>query len=225
MGLFLFFFVFLFSVMSTVSADEMFFVDFYVVDSHGTPLSGVEIEVTGIYGYDEFAYTGNSGYAPRLTLLSDQRNAHYTWTAKYQLHSKNGDFYVPNNYNAVNIVMSDVIVSTPKPSPTPTQTPTVTPSPTPTPTPSSPPTLAPTVPTSPTQAPTLTPTPLSTPSSTVTSTDTPSITPSLTPSSPTPTTQPSPTVPEFSAIIIICLLLICSSFIFMLRKIIVKCIS
>lgn len=109
-GLIVFFFALLISVMPTVKADEMFFVDFYVVDSHGTPIDGVEIEVTGIYDYDEFVYTGSDGYAPRLELFSDHRNAHYNWTATFQLDSESGDFYVPDNYNEVNIVMSDVNV-------------------------------------------------------------------------------------------------------------------
>ena len=130
-GLFLFFFVLLISVMPIVRADEMFFVDFHVVDSQGSPLNGVKIEVKGIYGYDEFAYTGSNGYAPRLTLISDQRNAHYTWTATYQLDSESGDFYVPTNYNTVNIVISDVNAPTPTPSPTPSPTPTASPSPSP----------------------------------------------------------------------------------------------
>ena len=140
-GLIVFFFVPLISIMPIVKADEMFFVDFYVVDSQGTPLNGVEIEVTGIYGYNEFAHTGGNGYAPSLALISDQRNAHYNWTATYQIDSESGDFYVPINYNAVNIVMSDVNVPTPTSSPTlvptsnPTSNPTTGPITTPTPTP------------------------------------------------------------------------------------------
>jgi hypothetical protein len=109
-GLIVFFFIPLISIMPAVKADEMFFVDFYVVDSQGTPLNGVEIEVTGIYDYNEFVYTESDGYAARLELFSDQRNAHYNWTATYQLDSESGDFYVPDNYNEVNIVMSDVNV-------------------------------------------------------------------------------------------------------------------
>jgi hypothetical protein len=109
-GLIVFFFVQLFLLMTIVKADEKFFVDFYVVDSEGTPLDGVEIEVTGIYDYDEIVYTESDGYAPRLELFSDQRNAQYNWTATYQLESESGDFYVPDNYNEVTIVMSDVSI-------------------------------------------------------------------------------------------------------------------
>lgn len=149
----LFFFVPLISVMPTVKADEMFFVDFYAVDSQGTPLSGVKIEVTGIYGYDEFAYTESNGYAPSLELISDSRNAHYIWIATYQLYTESGDFYVPDNYNEVNIVMSDVTVPTP--------TPTLTPTPTATPTPSIQP--SPSASPTPTQTPTSSPSPSPTP--------------------------------------------------------------
>jgi len=104
------FIVQLFLLFPTVKADEKFFVDFYVVDSEGTPLDGVEIEVTGIYNYDEIVFTESDGYAPRLELFSDQRNAQYNWTATYQLDSESGDFYVPDNYNEVTIIMSDVAI-------------------------------------------------------------------------------------------------------------------
>jgi len=167
--LILFFFVPLILVIPRAKADELFFVDFYVEDSQGTPLNGVEIEVTGIYDYHEIVNTGGDGYAPRLELFPDHRNAHYSWTATYQLNSKSGDFYVPDNYNAVNIVMLDVNAPTPTPSPTPT----LTPSPTPTPTPTSTPTSTPT-PHSPTPTPTTSPTtpPTTTPNSTPTTTPT-----------------------------------------------------
>lgn len=118
-GLILFFFAHLISVMPSVKADEMFFVDFYVVDSQGTPLDGVRIEVTGIYSYDEIVYTESDGHAPRLELFSDHRNAQYNWTATYGLDSESGDFYVPDNYNSVDIVMLDVPSSGPTPTPTP----------------------------------------------------------------------------------------------------------
>jgi hypothetical protein len=139
--LILFFFTTLISATPIINADEMFFADFYVVDARGTPLNGVEIEVTGIYNYYEIVYTESNGYATRLALFSDQRNAHYTWKATYQNASESGDFYVPNNYNAVNIVMSDVDAPTPTPhtTQTPASSPTpataTTPSPTQTPTP------------------------------------------------------------------------------------------
>ena len=118
-------------VMPTVSADEMFFVDFYVVDSQGNPLNGVLIEVTGIYNYNEIVYTESDGYTPRLALFSDQRNAHYTWTATYQNDTETGDFYVPDNYNAINIEMLEVNAptSTPNTTPTPTPTSAITPTP------------------------------------------------------------------------------------------------
>lgn len=65
-GLIVLFLIPLILVTPTVKADELFFVDFYVVDSRGTPLNGVEIEVTGIYGYDEIVYTESDGYSPHL---------------------------------------------------------------------------------------------------------------------------------------------------------------
>jgi hypothetical protein len=197
-------FVPLIPVMPTVKADEKFFVDFYVVDSQGTPLNGVKIEVKGVYGYDEIVYTGSDGYAPRLELFSDQRNALYNWTTTYQLDSESGDFYVPNNYNSVNITMSDVTVSTPSPTPTPITTP----SPTSTPTPTPSPTPSPTTTDAPSPTPTPTPTPTSNPTSNPTAnpTTTPTPTPTKNTQTPTPTptpTQstnspsPSPSIPEF----------------------------
>jgi hypothetical protein len=195
-------------VMPTVRADEMFFVDFFVVDSGGVPLSGVEIEVTGINNYHEFVHTGSDGYAPRLTLISDQRNAHYFWTVTYQLESESGDFYVPNNYNPVNIVMSDVGVSTPTPSPSPTPTPTSAVTLTPTPSPSAPPSSSP----SPTTNPTTNPT--STINHTVDPTAAPTANPNQVPTqSPTvtlstATPQPSPTMPEIPFLIIPALMVV-----------------
>ena len=204
-GLIALFFATLISTMPAVKADEKFFVDFYVADSQGTPLDGVEIEVTGIYNYDEIVYTESNGYAPRLELFSDQRNAHYTWTATYQLDSQSGDFYVPDNYNSVNIVMSDV--NTPTPTPSPTPPPTATPSPTPPPTPN--PTTSPSD--TPLPAPTSTPTvaPQSTP--TPTPAGSPSITASPTPQptqNPTPTPETTPTFLYFAAGTIVSFLVI-----------------
>ncbi len=207
-GLIVFLFVPLISVMPTIKADEMFFVDFYAVDSQGTPLNGVEIETTGSYGYHEFVYTGSNGHAPRLALISDLRNAHYNWTATYQHDSESGDFYVPINYNDVNIVMSDVNVPTQTPNPTPSTTPTIAPSPTlaPTSNPTSNPTASQTTPT---------PTPSLTPSSTQNPTTVPTQAPSSQPTanptmntsiSPTANPTPTPTVPELPSLLVLTIL-------------------
>ena len=197
-ALFLAFFVLSISGLSTVRADEMFFVDFYVVDSQGSPLNGVQIEVTGVYNYDEITYTGSDGYAPSLTLLSDQRNVQYNYTATYQQITQNGDFYVPNNYNGVNIAMVDVNEPTPSPTPSP-------PPPTASPSPSPPVTQNPT--TNPTSNPTSNPTAnqIATPAPGHST----AITPTPTENSQTtaPTAEPSPTVPEFPSILAITVLI------------------
>jgi hypothetical protein len=208
-GLIVFLFVPLISVMPTTKADEMFFVNFYAVDSQGTPLNGVKIEATGSYGYHEFVYTGSNGYAPRLALISDLRNAHYTWTATYQHDSESGDFYVPINYNDVNIVMSDVNVPTPTPNQTPSTTPTIAPSPTlaPTSNPTSSPTASP-IPT-PTPTTSLTPSPTQNPTTVPTQAPTsqPTANPTMNTSiSPTANPTPTQTVPELPSLLVLTIL-------------------
>jgi hypothetical protein len=184
------------------------------VDSR-TPLSGVE-RGYGIYGYDEFTHTGVMVMHPALHFFGSA-NAHYTWTAKYNSILKTVTF-VPNNYNAVNIIMSDVTVSTQSQAqlqlkPTVTQVlPYSNPQSAPAPTPTDPKTLlklnAYTTPLSPFYR---------------NPTDTSDITfadrfvANFYP-------QPSPTH-GVSTIIIICLLLICFFIVFTLKKRMVKCTS
>jgi hypothetical protein len=211
-GIILFFLILLVSMTSSVKADEMFFVTFYVVDSKGTPLNGVEIVVTGIYGYDETTYTESNGYSPRLDLLSDQRNAVYDWTATYQNSSENGDFSVPKNYNQVNIVMTEIPMPTLAPTPTISSTPTVAPSNTQSPTATSSPTPS-SIPTN-TPTATLTPTPIN-PTSTPTTTASSTIQPSTTS---TPENSPTPTdIPEFTTLVVLPLLAVILCAVFLSR--------